>query len=222
MTDIHDLVAPYSLDALDPDELLQFEAHLDTCERCRHELVELREGAADIGESVSVGPPRRVKRAVMEAIEKPSATVIELESKRSAIWLAATAVAAVIALVFAGLWAVSNNQLQQADLVAAVYEAPDATSVEIETSSGPARFTYSPSLQRGVFNGGQLSEVSEEELYQLWLIGDGGPVSAGTLEAGDRDVVVESVEPGLVLAMTIEASPGVDAPTSDPLFATDL
>jgi hypothetical protein len=222
MTDIHDLIAPYALDALDPDELLQFEAHLHTCEQCRFDLEALREGAADVAESVSVAPPRRVKRAVMEAIEEPTEPVIELEPKRSTVWLAATAVAAVIALVFAGLWAFSNNQLQQADLVAAVYEAPDATSVEIETSSGPARFTYSPSLQRGVFNGGQLADVGEEELYQLWLIGDGGPVSAGTLNAGEQDVVVESVQPGLVLAMTVEAEPGADAPTTDPLFAADL
>jgi hypothetical protein len=222
MNDIHDLVAPYALDALDPDELLQFEAHLDTCEQCRDELIELREGAADIAESVAVAPPPSVKGAVMKAIEEPVAPVIELQPKRSAAWLGATAVAAAIALVFAGLWAVSNNQLEQADLVAAVYEAPDATSIEIETSAGPARFTYSPSLQRGVFNGGQLGEVGEEELYQLWLIGDEGPVSAGTLEAGESDVVVESVEPGLVLAMTIETVPGVNAPTTDPLFAADL
>ena len=222
MTDIHDLIAPYALDALDPDELLQFEAHLDTCEQCRRELLELREGAADVAESVSMAPPRRVKGAVMDAIGEPSAPVIELESKRSAVLLGATAVAAVIALVFAGLWAFSNNQLQRADMVAAVYEAPDATSVEIETSNGPARFTYSPSLERGVFNGGQLEEVGEEELYQLWLIGDGGPVSVGTLEAGDGDVVVESVQPGLVLAMTVETVPGVGAPTTDPLFAADL
>ena len=137
-------------------------------------------------------------------------------------WLAATAAAAVFALVFAGLWVATNSRLEQTELIAAVYEAPDAAFIDLETSAGPARFAYSPSLQRGVFNGGQLLDVSEEELYQLWLIDDEGPASAGTLKPGDSDVLVDAVEPGTVLAMTVETSPGVDAPTSDPLFAADL
>jgi hypothetical protein len=136
--------------------------------------------------------------------------------------MATTAAAAVIAIVFAGLWMGANNRLEHADLVAAVFEAPDATFIDLETSNGPVRFSYSPSLQRGVFNGGQLVDVSDDDLYQLWLVGDQGPVSAGTLRPGDSEVLVEAVEPGTVLAMTIETSPGVDAPTGDSIFTADL
>ena len=36
--DLHDLAAPYALDALDDDDRRAFEAHLRECEQCRTEL----------------------------------------------------------------------------------------------------------------------------------------------------------------------------------------
>ncbi|MFZ0014763.1 MAG: zf-HC2 domain-containing protein [Acidimicrobiia bacterium] len=40
---MHDLAAPYALDSLDPEESALFEAHLETCSRCRSQLAEMRE-----------------------------------------------------------------------------------------------------------------------------------------------------------------------------------
>ena len=223
MAEIHDLLAPYALDALDPGEMSEFEAHLAACTQCRAELAELSEGVLEIADSLGLEPPPRVKRQVMASIGAADADrVAQIAVKRPAVWLMTTAIAAVVAIVFAGLWIVSNSRLEQADLVAAVYEAPDALFIELETANGDARFVYSPSLQRGVFNGSELGAVGAGELYQLWLIDGGPPVSAGTLEPGVGDVVVESVVPGVMLAMTVEEAPGSDAPTSDPLFVTDL
>ncbi|MGH3650589.1 MAG: anti-sigma factor [Acidimicrobiia bacterium] len=222
MAEMHDLVAPYALDALDPDEAIRFEAHLETCESCRGELTRLTEGAADLAESVVEAPPARVKVAVLDAIsDERTATVTSLRPRRNVPWLVAGAAAAV-ALVFFGLWMTTISRLDDANRVAAVYEASDATVVEVDTANGPARFVYSPSLERGVFNGGALADLSESDVYQLWLIGSNGPVSAGTLMSGETNVLVETTEPGLTLAMTIEPSPGVDAPTTEPLFAAEL
>jgi len=44
--DIHDLTAAYALDALGPDEVDEYEAHLGQCEQCRAELAELNEPVA--------------------------------------------------------------------------------------------------------------------------------------------------------------------------------
>ena len=41
--DLHELAAPYALDAVDADERVAFETHLRECERCRAELASLRE-----------------------------------------------------------------------------------------------------------------------------------------------------------------------------------
>ena len=46
MTDheaVQSLLAPYALDAVDVDEVLEIEAHLDTCPECVATLAELRE-----------------------------------------------------------------------------------------------------------------------------------------------------------------------------------
>ena len=59
------------------------------------------------------------------------------------------------------------------------------------------------------------------EVYQLWLIDAEGPKPAGSMaEAGE--VLVEGIDPGLTLAMTIENAPGSESPTSDPLFTAGL
>jgi anti-sigma factor RsiW len=43
--ELHSLVAPYALDALDATDERSFEEHLALCERCRGELAGLREAA---------------------------------------------------------------------------------------------------------------------------------------------------------------------------------
>lgn len=222
MPDLHDLVAPYALDALDVEEAATFESHLESCEQCRRDLGALREGTADLAESVALGPPAHIKEAVLEATAPVTAPVISIPRRRPALAWAAAGVAAALALVFLGLWSVTNARLGAVDRVAAVYEAPDTVVMQLETETGPARFAYSASLGRGVFNGGALDTTAGTEVYQLWLIGGDGPESAGTLQAGDSDVLVQSIRPGVTLAMTIEPSPGVDSPTGEPLFAAEL
>jgi len=39
---VHDLIAAYALDALEPDEARGYEQHLAGCERCREELASLQ------------------------------------------------------------------------------------------------------------------------------------------------------------------------------------
>jgi Anti-sigma-K factor rskA/Putative zinc-finger len=223
VNELHDLVAPYALDALDSAERAEFEAHLVACPRCLEELAELSEATVDLAAEFAIAPPEELKARIIAAVDtsSPSTKVTRLEPRRRVGWMIPAA-AAVIAIVFAGLWAFTNAQLDEANLVAAVYEAPDATVVQIQTNEGPARFTYSPSLSRGVFNGSELSDLADSDVYQLWLIDQAGPRSAGTLQPGDPDVLVEAVSPGLTLAMTVEPEPGGDVPSTEPLFAADL
>ena len=55
--DLHHLIAPYTLDALEPDERSRFEAHLALCEQCRAELVGFLSTAARLGEVEAATPP---------------------------------------------------------------------------------------------------------------------------------------------------------------------
>src|SRR5580692_982792 len=54
--EIESLLGAYALDAVDPDEALEIEAHLSTCPRCRAELAAHREVAALLGNSGSEAP----------------------------------------------------------------------------------------------------------------------------------------------------------------------
>lgn len=65
MNDIHDLLAAYCTDALDPAERAAFEEHLASCAQCRDEAVEFREVLAALAEAHPVHPPRLLEDAVM-------------------------------------------------------------------------------------------------------------------------------------------------------------
>ena len=62
-TDLHSLVAPYALDALDPHERARYEAHLEDCADCRSELAGFRATAARLGELENQSPPAEIGRA---------------------------------------------------------------------------------------------------------------------------------------------------------------
>jgi anti-sigma-K factor RskA len=51
-----ELLGAYALDAVDGDELVELEAHLETCPRCRAELDSMRDVAAAMGSSVEPPP----------------------------------------------------------------------------------------------------------------------------------------------------------------------
>ena len=67
MSESHDAVAAYALDALDPTEQQEFEQHLAGCADCRREVEELRETAADLVLSVVAPPPPPGLRAAVLA-----------------------------------------------------------------------------------------------------------------------------------------------------------
>ena len=68
--------------------------------------------------------------------------------------------------------------------------------------------------------------MSESETYQLWLIGDEGPKSAGVFQPdsdGGALVLLDGdVRPGLVLGLTIEPAGGSIAPTGEILVAQEV
>ena len=99
-----------------------------------------------------------------------------------------------------------------AEQVTAIYQAADALPTDVVGSGGEGQFMYSPSLGRGVFASHDLDAAPEDSVYELWLIDDAGPHPAGLFEPGEA-VIVEGVEAGKVLALTVEPRGGSDLPT---------
>jgi len=56
MSEIHNAVGSYVVNALDPDELEEFEAHLAVCSTCTREVQEFSETAAQFSLLANTAP----------------------------------------------------------------------------------------------------------------------------------------------------------------------
>jgi len=69
MSEIHGATGSYVVNALDPDELDEFEAHLAVCPTCQQEVVEFCETAAELSLMVPAPPPPpALREAVLSGI----------------------------------------------------------------------------------------------------------------------------------------------------------
>jgi anti-sigma-K factor RskA len=203
-SEIHDLAAAYALDALDPEDRWTYERHLDTCERCREEVAALRESATELAYAAEgpEPPPELRERILAAARNEPRiAKVVPLRRR----WLfpatAVVAVAAACAAVGLGLWA---NALRDgsSQRVVAVQGAPGNLIV----SGDRATLVVC------------LDEAAPTKTYEAWVIEAQRPRPAGLFPGGCSSVPLdEPVEPGDVVAVTLEPAGGSDQPTSDVL-----
>lgn len=71
MSEIHGAVGSYVINALDPAELDEFEAHLAVCPTCSREVVEFCDTAAELSLLATVSaPPPALRGSVMSAISQ--------------------------------------------------------------------------------------------------------------------------------------------------------
>jgi anti-sigma-K factor RskA len=71
MSEIHGAVGSYVVNALDPDEREEFEAHLAVCPTCSREVVEFGETAAELSLLASVAPsPPALRESILSAISE--------------------------------------------------------------------------------------------------------------------------------------------------------
>jgi anti-sigma-K factor RskA len=71
MSEIHGAVGSYVINALDPAELDEFEAHLAVCPTCSREVVEFCETAAELSLLATVSaPPPALRSSVLSAISQ--------------------------------------------------------------------------------------------------------------------------------------------------------
>ena len=226
--DIHDLVAPYALDALDAGERAEFEQHLADCERCSRELRELQDTAASLAwATTGPEPPPDLRGRILDRA-RGEAQVIPFERRRRWLTPALGAVAAVAAVVAIGLglWGASlSNELdQERDLSAAQERALEivgdrgAQVVALEGSDGSLVVARNGRAALVVCG---LGQAPSGETYVAWTI-RGTPSNAGAFDASDDGCTAapldHTVAPGVTVAVTRERDPTVQLPTTDPLF----
>lgn len=137
---LHDLTAAYALDALDPEDAREYEAHLARCEQCRAELAELSESASALAYAVEApAPPPALRTRILEQAARERTNVIPLRPRLRTPLAAAAAVAA-CAAVGLGIWAASLSsqldsreaELGRQELVARILAQPGSRAIPFE------------------------------------------------------------------------------------------
>ena len=198
--DLHELTAGYALDALDPDEHAQYEAHLATCEPCRDEL----QGSGRCPPHWRVGrrpqPPAALRSRILEQARNERPKVVPLRPQVHAARSLPAAVAAVAAIAI-GIWAVGlSRELDDANDRLAVLGDPNAQV--FETAKGEANLVVTPSGQAALVVR-MLAGARGQGLPDL-VFENGVPKSAGLFERPGVTRLTRPVEPGQTVAVTVE------------------
>jgi anti-sigma-K factor RskA len=238
----------YALGALDGEERLALEKHLEECPDCRREVEQLRGDLALLAFSVSgPQPPPRSRERLMEAISREPRRAAVLPGRRKIRlhifeWAAAAAAVLIIVLLLhenshlrhrldslAADLTGQQQQLHQARaLIASISsdEAAHFTLVEGKTMSQPeAKAIYSRRSGTLLFMASDMPQLPAQKTYELWLIPTtGAAIPAGLFTAdqhGSATVINPPLPPGVVaktFAITIEPKSGSPAPTSTPIM----
>ena len=215
MDDVHDLTALYIVDALDDLERRRYEAHLPDCAECRAELEVLDSGFATYLDAVSESVPSELKAGVMAGIDEPR-SARRFTGWAAGVAAAAAAVSVVVAVSLGG----------EPDIAEQILTAPDVVVLEVEGAPFPGtEIVYSREVGRVLFTADELPDPGEGRTYQLWLIDDDGPSSAGTFLPTDGETVVVldgTAEPGYTVGLTVEPAGGSPEPTGEILVAQPL
>jgi anti-sigma-K factor RskA len=217
--DVHALVGPYALDALDEGEERSFEQHLALCERCREDLAGLREAAASLayGAPPAVPPPGLKQRILAQArAERPN--VVPMRRRRN--WnapLAAAAAIAACAAVVLGIWAASLSSSQ--DPFENVLSKPGSKLVSMGEAGGVAVAPDGTAVLAVA-----VPPAPADKTYEAWVIRAGKAKPAGLFRGRAGTSIVEMprrVPSGSVVAVTLEPKGGVQQPTSKPLAQSE-
>ncbi|QBP39970.1 anti-sigma factor [Paenisporosarcina antarctica] len=226
-----------------------FEKHLSTCEDCQIELAEWQALTDDLPYvSATINPPEGMKARILntvfeEELEKEKTPVTPIVSSekvtpkpikknRSFSWLPAVA-AALMLSVGANIFLASIVKNQQDDIVAQ-NETVDQLLAFVNLSpvdgdaTGTASIVKHGDETRVVVQASSLPALSNDEVYQVWLIDENGPIRAGTFKSDSQDgAVVFTLPEGLnkdwsQVAVSHEPNAESKSPLGNVLMASEF
>ncbi len=250
--DLHTLTGSYALDALEGEELGEFERHLDRCPSCLSEVRGLRETAARLAMATAERPPAAMREQVLALAERtrqlppltgetPARRAVSRRARR--VWIPRFSVAvAALSVAAAVVFGVNQNsaqdqlnsirsQLTSAEAhnhaLAAVLAASDAHLVSSGTSHGGAvTAIVSPHEGKLVVVTSGLPALPASKVYELWLLGPSVARPSGLLggaQNGHTDpVVAAGLAAGYKLGVTVEPAGGTLRPTTAPIVDMSL
>jgi anti-sigma-K factor RskA len=236
MTDIHTLAGAYALDAIDELERARFARHLAECPACAAEVAELTATMAALSDATAEAPPDRLRTAVLAgsaATPQTQRPAGRRGFRRPAVRWQRVAAAAAVVVALGGAAAagheiaihsvpLDNTRVTDENRqIAAVLAAPDALLRSTPaTGGGQVTMVSSDSLNEAVAVLAKLPSPGAGHTYQLWVISDGTPRSAGILAAGRTGAteLVSGIRGAQLFGVTREPAGGSSVPTQ-PLVA---
>jgi anti-sigma-K factor RskA len=226
-TDLHSLLAPYALNALDSWERERFETHLEQCADCRAELAGFVGTAARLGEAAHQNPPAELRDRLMAAVastpqERPVVTALaQRGGLRRTLPRLAVAAAFLVGTVGVGGYVAERNQADNyradSQAITSVLAAPDAnTSVKTFGKTGRVRMISSASKDSAVIVASNLPALTHSRVYQVWLVKDDSPASQGTF-ASSGTMIMKGLHGVDHVAITVEPKGGSKQPTTAPI-----
>ncbi len=241
--EITELLPAYALDAVDDDERVAIDAYLDAHPDQRDAVAELQVAASMLAHTGGP-PPEGVWERLESLISTESPAPLQLVPQPTAPtprpapasptarpdrrwrWLAAAA--AVVALVFGGLWLVERGDggggaaTDTEALAQSAATAPGARHVALADQDGKTLATAVVARDGTGYLTSELPLAPPGRTYQLWGISHAGTISLGVLGRDPGTVAFKAATPTARLAITTEVAGGVPVTRKTPDAVGDV
>ena len=220
-----ELATPYALHAVSDAERAAIDRQLaaappSVADAFRDEVRAVRETMTAVSAATAAEPPTRLRAAVL-AVVRPAD---ERRSRwRTAVLATAAAIVVGLAAFGAGIAMRPSSTPSMAEQIMA---APDVRTVSGQLAGGTATVVFSRDRNAGVLVMNNVPPPSQGTVYQMWLIGDKGPTSAGTMNtaavAPSTTDTLTNLGDSSALAFTVEPGTGSAQPTGKILAKLSL
>lgn len=240
---LRESIPAYALGALDADDARALAAHLQTCEVCQSELARYRA----VSESLLAAlPPRQPSPALRKRLQSqlPSAQRTQKTARPRLAWsFGQLAVGGVFVLLFmmnlfsfAQMRALQRQQLtvqrqlqnNQAALAMLSYPGTEAIPIHADNLSGS--LLLDRDRNSAVLVVWNLPELSEEQVYQVWLIETNDDRVSGGLFRPQPDLpyttqpvfASQDISKFVGIGVTVEPAGGSERPTGRRVLKVDF
>lgn len=237
---IAELLPAYALDAVDDDERAAIDTYLDARPDERAAVAGLQVAASMLAhaggpppdgvwerlESIiatTPPPPRLAPPTVLTPRSTPAPETARVDRRWR--WLAAAA--AVVAVVFGGLWLVDRGDggggpSDTAALAATAVTAPGARHANLTDDGGTTLASAVVATDGSGYLTSELPPAPAGHTYQLWGITSTGTISLGVLGRDPGTVAFQASAPTKSLAITTEVAGGVPVSRNAPDAVGDI
>jgi anti-sigma-K factor RskA len=211
-----ELATPYALHAVSDAERAAIDRQLATAppsvaDAFREEVRAVRETMTAVSAATAAEPPTRLRAAVLAAAQPDAG---HQSRWRTAVLTAAAAIVVGLAAFGAGIALRPSSTPPMAEQIMA---APDVRTVSGQLAGGTATVVFSRDMNAGMLVMNNVPPPSQGTVYQMWLLSDKAPASAGTMNAAAVAPSTTAMLPHLgnsnALAFTVEPGSGSPQPT---------